>query len=41
MLGIRPVVTATLSADHRVSDGLRGARFLARLDELLQKPEEL
>lgn len=41
MLGVRPVVTATLSADHRVSDGLRGARYLARLDELLQKPEEL
>ena len=41
MLGIRPVVTATLSADHRVSDGLRGARYLARLEELLQKPEEL
>lgn len=41
MLGVRPAVTATLSADHRVSDGLRGARFLARIDELLQKPEEL
>jgi pyruvate dehydrogenase E2 component (dihydrolipoamide acetyltransferase) len=41
MLGVRPVVTATLSADHRVSDGLRGGRFLARVDELLQKPEEL
>lgn len=41
MLGVRPAVTATLSADHRVSDGLRGARYLARLDELLQKPEEL
>ncbi|ADX71288.1 pyruvate/2-oxoglutarate dehydrogenase complex, dihydrolipoamide acyltransferase component [Pseudarthrobacter phenanthrenivorans Sphe3] len=41
MLGVRPVVTATLSADHRVSDGLRGARYLAQLDELLQKPEEL
>jgi pyruvate dehydrogenase E2 component (dihydrolipoamide acetyltransferase) len=41
MLGIRAAVTATLSADHRVSDGLRGARYLARLDELLQKPEEL
>jgi pyruvate dehydrogenase E2 component (dihydrolipoamide acetyltransferase) len=41
MLGIRAVVTATLSADHRVSDGLRGARYLARLEELLQKPEEL
>jgi pyruvate dehydrogenase E2 component (dihydrolipoamide acetyltransferase) len=41
MLGVRPAVTATLSADHRVSDGLRGARFLARIDELLQEPEEL
>lgn len=41
MLGVRPVVTATLSADHRVSDGLRGARYLARLEELLQRPEEL
>lgn len=41
MLGVRTAVTATLSADHRVSDGLRGARFLARIEELLQKPEEL
>ncbi|MGK2853424.1 MAG: 2-oxo acid dehydrogenase subunit E2 [Microbacteriaceae bacterium] len=41
LLGVRSVVTATLSADHRVSDGLRGGRFLARVDELLQKPEEL
>lgn len=41
MLGVRPAVTATLSADHRVSDGLRGGRFLARINELLQKPEEL
>lgn len=41
MLGVHPVVTATLSADHRVSDGLRGGRFLARIDELLQEPEEL
>ncbi|WLQ08545.1 dihydrolipoamide acetyltransferase family protein [Arthrobacter oryzae] len=41
LLGVRSAVTATLSADHRVSDGLRGARFLARIDELLQQPEEL
>jgi pyruvate dehydrogenase E2 component (dihydrolipoamide acetyltransferase) len=41
MIGVHPVVTATLSADHRVSDGLRGGRFLARIDELLQEPEEL
>ncbi|KFF61094.1 dehydrogenase [Cryobacterium sp. MLB-32] len=41
LLGVRPVVTATLSADHRVSDGLRGARFLTMIAELMQKPEEL
>ncbi|MET3951372.1 dihydrolipoamide acetyltransferase family protein [Arthrobacter sp. UYEF36] len=41
MLGVRPAVIATLSADHRVSDGLRGGRYLARIDELLQTPEEL
>jgi pyruvate dehydrogenase E2 component (dihydrolipoamide acetyltransferase) len=41
MVGVRPAVTATLSADHRVSDGMRGARFLGRIDELLQRPEEL
>lgn len=41
MVGARHVVIATLSADHRVSDGLRGARYLARLEELLQRPEEL
>ncbi|PVE16233.1 2-oxo acid dehydrogenase subunit E2 [Arthrobacter sp. Bz4] len=41
MLGIRHTVAATLSADHRVSDGLRGGRFLSRIDELLQRPEEL
>jgi len=37
----RPVLTATLSADHRVSDGLVGARFLTTLDRLLQQPEAL
>jgi pyruvate dehydrogenase E2 component (dihydrolipoamide acetyltransferase) len=41
LLGVRPAVTATLSADHRVSDGLRGGRFLDRIAELLQRPEEL
>lgn len=34
-------VQATLSADHRVSDGLQGARFLNELDRLMQTPEEL
>ncbi len=36
-----PALTATLSADHRVSDGHRGAQFLAHLRELLQRPEDL
>jgi pyruvate dehydrogenase E2 component (dihydrolipoamide acetyltransferase) len=41
MLAIRPVVTATLCGDHRVSDGHRGARFLSSIESLLQHPEEL
>ncbi|HEY6104572.1 MAG TPA: dihydrolipoamide acetyltransferase family protein [Anaeromyxobacteraceae bacterium] len=40
-LEARPVVTATLSGDHRVSDGIRGAQFLAAVDRLLQSPEAL
>ena len=34
----RPLITASLSADHRVSDGHRGGRFLAAVDRLLQNP---
>jgi pyruvate dehydrogenase E2 component (dihydrolipoamide acetyltransferase) len=41
LLGVRPIVRATLSADHRVSDGHAGARFLADIDRRLQHPEEL
>ena len=37
----RQVVTVTLSADHRVSDGRRGAKFLAVIEKLLQEPEAL
>jgi len=37
----RPVVTATLSADHRVTDGHRGGLFLASVDRLLQEPSRL
>ncbi|OSC24437.1 branched-chain alpha-keto acid dehydrogenase subunit E2 [Mycobacterium vulneris] len=41
--GIRVVTTvqATLAADHRASDGHRGALFLAAIDELLQQPDLL
>ena len=41
MVGVRPTVRATLAADHRVSDGHDGARFLAAIDRLLQHPEAL
>jgi pyruvate dehydrogenase E2 component (dihydrolipoamide acetyltransferase) len=41
MVGARPTVTATLAADHRVSDGHRGGLFLAAIDRLLQQPEAL
>jgi len=37
----RPVLAATLSADHRVSDGHRGGLFLAAVDRLLQEPGAL
>jgi pyruvate dehydrogenase E2 component (dihydrolipoamide acetyltransferase) len=37
----RPVITASLSADHRVSDGHRGGLFLAALERRLQEPEKL
>jgi pyruvate dehydrogenase E2 component (dihydrolipoamide acetyltransferase) len=36
-----PVAMASLAADHRASDGIRGARFLAELRERLQHPEDL
>lgn len=37
----RPVVTASLSADHRVTDGHRGGVFLSAVDRLLQEPGQL
>jgi pyruvate dehydrogenase E2 component (dihydrolipoyllysine-residue acetyltransferase) len=41
LLGVRPVLTATLSADHRASDGHRGALFLTAIAEHLNRPEVL
>jgi pyruvate dehydrogenase E2 component (dihydrolipoamide acetyltransferase) len=35
----RLAIIATLAADHRISDGRRGALFLAEIDRLLQEPE--
>ena len=40
-LCVRPVVVASLAADHRASDGHQGARFLAAIRRLLQEPESL
>jgi pyruvate dehydrogenase E2 component (dihydrolipoamide acetyltransferase) len=37
----RSTVTLTLAADHRVSDGHRGALFLSAIDKNLQEPEGL
>jgi pyruvate dehydrogenase E2 component (dihydrolipoamide acetyltransferase) len=34
------LMTMTLSADHRVIDGMLGAKFLARLKEILESPEK-
>lgn len=41
MVGVHPVVHATLAGDHRVTDGHTGAALLATLDRLLQEPEKL
>ena len=41
MVGVRTVVDTTLAADHRVSDGHAGSRFLLALDTALQDPAAL
>ena len=41
MVGVRRVLSLTLAADHRASDGHTGARFLATVDQFLQQPEHL
>jgi len=41
LVGVRPTVTATLSADHRATDGHVGSRLLETIDELLQHPADL
>lgn len=41
LLGVRPVVTASLAADHRATDGFTGSRYLETVSRLLQHPEEL
>jgi pyruvate dehydrogenase E2 component (dihydrolipoamide acetyltransferase) len=41
MITPRRMIIATLSADHRASDGHRGALFLSEVDRLLQDPDSL
>ena len=41
MLGVKPILRATLAADHRASDGHRGGIFLSTIARLLQEPEHL
>ncbi|MFI6985961.1 dihydrolipoamide acetyltransferase family protein [Embleya sp. NPDC050154] len=41
LLGVHPTVTASLSADHRATDGATGSRFLTAVDRLLKHPEAL
>ncbi len=41
MLAVRPVVTVTLAADHRASDGHAGSRFVDLIEQQLHNPEEL
>ncbi len=38
---VSDMITASLSADHRVSDGIVGAKFLNALAKNLKKPEDL
>lgn len=40
-LAVEPVILASLAADHRVTDGHLGARFLSEIAALLQEPEKL
>ena len=41
VLVVRPLVSATLAADHRASDGHLGGQLLAAIDRALQSPDTL
>lgn len=41
MLGVRPVIKATLAGDHRATDGRQGAQFLDAMKGYLMEPERL
>ncbi len=41
VVNVRRTMTVTVGGDHRVSDGRRAAKLIARIDDLLQHPEKL
>jgi len=40
MIGVKPMVTLTLSSDHRVVDGVRAAQFLTDVVAALSEPDK-
>lgn len=40
-IGIRPILSTSLAADHRATDGQTGSQFLAKLNDLLNHPENM
>ena len=40
-VNVRPIMTLTLTADHRVVDGLEGAKFMKTLKEAIENPLSL
>jgi pyruvate dehydrogenase E2 component (dihydrolipoamide acetyltransferase) len=41
LLGVRPVIKATLAGDHRATDGRQGAQFLDAMSRYLMEPDQL
>jgi pyruvate dehydrogenase E2 component (dihydrolipoamide acetyltransferase) len=41
LLGVRPVIKATLAGDHRATDGRQGAQFLDAMSRYLLEPDQL
>jgi pyruvate dehydrogenase E2 component (dihydrolipoamide acetyltransferase) len=39
--GVRPMMTLTLSSDHRVVDGARAAEFLSEVADAIREPEKV
>ena len=40
-IAVRQLMTLALSADHRVTDGAEGARFLKEIQTILENPTRL